>query len=287
MPSNAYIPNIYIIGPQSTGKTTLVNKLKADLEHWLADTSIDKPHIVSEVARTVLAKHKYSAEDIQASTTRCFELQQLILEAQAAAEKEALKTSSWFISDRSGFDPLVYAKRYAAPGAVEQLQGLDGWKQVKARMERSLIVVCEAGTPWLMDDGVRLMPGSYDEWMQTFYNFYRYIGTEIAILQFNALTAFIDIHWLLNLDYMAFGWHTMKSYDNHDFGFGFGKPGAFRWPHPNFEGFFFVLPSRAGVWNASGDQDIAVCCGLGEPCYAQLEKDQEFARYAEHRGLGV
>lgn len=171
MSSNAYITNIYIIGPQSTGKTTLVNKLKADLEHWLADTSIDKPHIVSEVARTVLAKHKYSAEDIQASTTRCFELQQLILEAQAAAEKEALKTSSWFISDRSGFDPLVYAKRYAAPGAVEQLQELDAWKQVKARMERSLIVVCEAGTPWLMDDGVRLMPGSYDEWMQTFYNF--------------------------------------------------------------------------------------------------------------------
>ncbi|KAI1053167.1 hypothetical protein LB506_012351 [Fusarium annulatum] len=171
MSSNAYITNIYIIGPQSTGKTTLVNKLKADLEHWLADTSIDKPHIVSEVARTVLAKHKYSAEDIQASTTRCFELQQLILEAQAAAEKEALKTSSWFISDRSGFDPLVYAKRYAAPGAVEQLQELDAWKQVKARMERSLIVVCEAGTPWLMDDGVRLMPGSDDEWMQTFYNF--------------------------------------------------------------------------------------------------------------------
>ncbi|PNP82149.1 hypothetical protein FNYG_04338 [Fusarium nygamai] len=171
MASNTYVPNIYIIGPQSTGKTTLVNKLQADLEHWLSDTSIDKPQIVSEVARAVLAKHKYSAEDILTSKTRCFELQQLILEAQASSENEALKTSSWFISDRSGFDPLVYAKRYAAPGAVEQLQQLTAWKEVKARMERSLIVVCEAGTPWLMDDGVRLMPGTDKEWMQVFNDF--------------------------------------------------------------------------------------------------------------------
>ncbi|SCO82746.1 uncharacterized protein FRV6_06959 [Fusarium oxysporum] len=116
------VPNIYIIGPQSTGKTTLVNKLQVDLEHWLVDTSIDKPQIIPEVARSLLVKHKYSAEDIQASKTRCFELQQLILEAQAEAEKEALKTSSWFISDRSGFDPLVYTKGYAAPNAIAQLQ---------------------------------------------------------------------------------------------------------------------------------------------------------------------
>ncbi|KAF5555743.1 P-loop containing protein [Fusarium mexicanum] len=168
---NAFIPNIYIIGPQSTGKTTLVNKLQADLEHQLVDSSIDKPQIVSEVARTVLAKHKYSAHDIQTSTIRCFELQQLILEAQASSEKEALEYSSWFISDRSGFDPLVYAKRYAAPGAVQALQQLPAWKDVKARMERSLIVVCEAGTPWLMDDGVRLMPGSDGEWMRIFHDF--------------------------------------------------------------------------------------------------------------------
>ncbi|KAF5579292.1 P-loop containing protein [Fusarium pseudocircinatum] len=171
MTSNASIPNIYIIGPQSTGKTTLVNKLQSDLEHRHVDTSIDKPQIVSEVARTVLAKHKYSAQDILTSKLRCFQLQQLILEAQASSEKEALKTSSWFISDRSGFDPLVYAKRYAAPDAVEQLQRLPAWKEVRVKMERSLIVVCEAGTPWLMDDGVRLMPGSDKEWMQVFDDF--------------------------------------------------------------------------------------------------------------------
>ncbi|KAG9505067.1 hypothetical protein J7337_002033 [Fusarium musae] len=185
MASKPYVPNIYIIGPQSTGKTTLVNELQADLEHGLVDSSIDKPQIVSEVARSVLAKHKYSAEDIRTSKVRCLELQQLILQAQAEAEKEALKTSSWFISDRSGFDPLVYAKRYASPGVEQELQQLEAWKQVKARMETSLIVVCEAGTPWLMDDGVRLMPGSETEWMQVFDDFCQMldeVGLEYSVV---------------------------------------------------------------------------------------------------------
>ncbi|KAK2680290.1 Transferase [Fusarium oxysporum f. sp. vasinfectum] len=95
----------------------------------------------------------------------------------------------------------------------------------------------------------------------------------------------LDMHWVLGLDCMAFDWHTMKSYENHDFGF--GTPAALRWPHPNFEGFFFVLPSRAGVRNAGEDEGTEVCFGLEETCYAQLEKDGEFAKYAEQRGLGV
>ncbi|EKJ72483.1 hypothetical protein FPSE_07364 [Fusarium pseudograminearum CS3096] len=161
MPPNANIPNIYIIGPQSTGKTTLIHKIQDDLQHWLAGTSIESPSIISEVART------------------------LILEAQAVAEKEALQTSSWFISDRSGFDPLVYAKRYVSPQGVQDLQQLPAWIDVKDRMENALIVVCEAGTPWLMDDGVRLMPGSHDEWMAVFDDFFGLldqVGFEYCII---------------------------------------------------------------------------------------------------------
>lgn len=95
----------------------------------------------------------------------------------------------------------------------------------------------------------------------------------------------LDMHWVLGLDCMAFDWHTMKSYQEHDFGF--GKPAALRWPHPGFEGFFFVFPSRAGVRNVGEDEGIEVCFGLEENCFAELEKDEEFARYAEQRGLGV
>ncbi|SPJ74935.1 uncharacterized protein FTOL_04666 [Fusarium torulosum] len=166
MTPDAIIPNIYVIGPQSTGKTTLVNKLRNELQHWLADATIEAPQIVSEVARTVLTKHKYTANDITSSTDRCLELQKLILEAQASAEKEALLHSRWFISDRSGFDPLVYAREYVSPQAVVEMQQLPAWIEVKTRLENSLIVVCEAGTPWLMDDGVRLMPDSEDAWIK-------------------------------------------------------------------------------------------------------------------------
>jgi nicotinamide riboside kinase len=171
------IPNIYIIGPQSTGKTTLVNKIHDDLEHWLIDTSIETPHVIEEVARSVLSKHKFSAEDITSSTSKCLALQKFILEAQAVAEKEALRSSSWFISDRSGFDPLVYAKRYVSDNAVMKMQMNPAWKSIRARMESSLIVVCEAGTPWLVDDGVRLMPGSEEEWMQVFQDFCQLLNT--------------------------------------------------------------------------------------------------------------
>ncbi|KAM0206360.1 hypothetical protein ACHAPA_009597 [Fusarium lateritium] len=95
----------------------------------------------------------------------------------------------------------------------------------------------------------------------------------------------LDMNWVLGLDCMAFDWHTMKSYQNHDFGF--GRPAALRWPNPGFEGFFFVLPTRAGLRKDSEDEGIEVCFGLEESCFAELEKDEEFARYAEQRGLGV
>lgn len=95
----------------------------------------------------------------------------------------------------------------------------------------------------------------------------------------------LDMHWVLGLDCMAFDWHTMKSYQKHDFGF--GTPAALRWPHPSFEGFFFVLPTRAGIRNAGEDEGIEVCFGLEERCFAELERDEEFAKYAEQRGLGI
>ncbi|KAI8648969.1 AAA-28 domain-containing protein [Fusarium keratoplasticum] len=170
MAPDTNIPNIYIIGPQSTGKTTLVNKLRSELENWLADTSIIRPQIVS-VARTVLTKHKFTAEEVKSSPNRCLALQQLILEAQALAEKEALQRSSWFISDRSGVDPLVYASKYVSADAALEMQRQSAWIEVKARMSASLIVVCEAGTPWLTDDGVRLMPDNEEAWMQLFHEF--------------------------------------------------------------------------------------------------------------------
>lgn len=93
----------------------------------------------------------------------------------------------------------------------------------------------------------------------------------------------LDMHWVLGLDCMAFDWHTMKSYETHDFGF--GRPAALRWPHPQFEGFLFVLPTRTTKGNP--DEGLEVCLGLEESCYPNLRKDDEFLRFAEERGKDV
>jgi len=163
--------NIYIIGPQSTGKTTLVNELRIESHQWSYNFPVKEPEIISEVARSVLSKHKFNANDITSSQERCLTLQRLILEAQAAAEKKVMERSEWFISDRSGIDPLVYARRYASAKGAAELQQLDVWNQVRARLANSLIVVCESGTPWLADDGVRLMPQGEEDWLQLFQEF--------------------------------------------------------------------------------------------------------------------
>ncbi|KAL9001669.1 MAG: hypothetical protein Q9188_005362 [Gyalolechia gomerana] len=158
--------NIYIIGAQSTGKTTLVAALTTYVEqfHVVPDATIARPKIISEVARGVLQRHHYTAEDIVSSKTRALELQRLILEAQCQAEEAAC--DEWYISDRSGLDPLVYARKYVGVDeALALTQGL-AWQHLQQKMKRGLVIVCEAGGEWLIDDGVRLMPEDRDAWLQ-------------------------------------------------------------------------------------------------------------------------
>ena len=62
------------------------------------------------------------------------------------------------MSDRSGFDPVIYAMRHVGEREARGLKGLDHWKELRTGMEKGLVVICEAGADWLIDDGVRLMP---------------------------------------------------------------------------------------------------------------------------------
>ena len=155
--------NIYIVGAQCTGKTTLVAELSRHFTS-LSRPSTPAPLIFTEVARTVLRKHNFTASDITSSPSKSLLFQRLILEAQYATEKTA-ETSQWFISDRSGFDPIVYAKRYVGEEGARSLMAMEVWGKLKKHMERSLVVVCEAGADWLVDDGVRLMPEDKKDWV--------------------------------------------------------------------------------------------------------------------------
>jgi predicted ATPase len=171
-------PNIYIVGAQCTGKTTLVNALRAHFTTPTTDLNLNPhppPTIITEVARRVLSTHHFTAHDVR-TPTRSLALQQLILQAQATAERDALNPNqnpggeaSWFISDRSGADPIAYAVRYVgADTARAALADSAEWATLRARMREAVVVVCEAGegvAGWLRDDGVRLMPEDLGEWV--------------------------------------------------------------------------------------------------------------------------
>ncbi|KAI9759403.1 MAG: hypothetical protein M1840_003362 [Geoglossum simile] len=167
MPGGRNPKDIYIVGAQCTGKTTLVKALeeyfKRSEEH--DGYRIDNPKIITEVARDVLKQYKFTAEDIRSSPARALSLQQRILEAQLNAERAASDHGEWFISDRSGADPIVYAQKYVSGDAAEGLVGSAEWLELRERLKKSVVIVCEAGADWLTDDGVRLMPVSREEWV--------------------------------------------------------------------------------------------------------------------------
>lgn len=161
--------NVYIIGAQSTGKTTLVNALERYLNETgeANRTNLDqRPMVIREVARTVLKEKNYRREDITTSPTRSLELQWHILQAQYEAETAAgaSDASTWYISDRSGLDPIVYAICYVGVEAAADMLRSRVWLELEDRMKEGIVILCEAGHHWLVDDGVRLMPNDAAEW---------------------------------------------------------------------------------------------------------------------------
>ena len=195
--------NIYIIGAQSTGKTTLVSALAdyfAQSPVHPNESSI-KPKVLKEIARGILKRHGFTATDIVTSKTKAMELQRLILKAQS--EAETALGDEWYISDRSGLDALAYTRRYVGEQQEKELREGSNWQSVEKRMRGGLVVVCEAGSDWLIDDGVRLMPIDKEDWMQMhqlFCQLLEEIGIEYVVLpsHINSLTkrvAFVIERW--------------------------------------------------------------------------------------------
>lgn len=156
---------IYIVGAQCTGKTTLSKALAECIAHRFPQI---KCKLLCETARTTLQLHNFSREDVRGGGERCLLLQKLIMDSQLERETAA-QQDSWdvVISDRSGFDPLVYAHMYCESDLVERLTTGKSWKVLRSMMKGSVVVVCEPVQDWLVDDGTRLVPESGDEWTRT------------------------------------------------------------------------------------------------------------------------
>lgn len=167
MPSSLIIPNkcVYFIGPGSTGKTTLT---KAVWKKCSPETSM-----LTEVARTVLRKLKYTANDISSDPIKCYNLQKAIFVEQCDKERELLETNRKFISDRSAIDPLVYAEFYINGNTFDPFLDLEDtkWHEIKLRYQderNTLIVLIEPNESFLKNDGTRKMPTDLEEW-KSFY----------------------------------------------------------------------------------------------------------------------
>ncbi|RYP72552.1 hypothetical protein DL769_004426 [Monosporascus sp. CRB-8-3] len=162
------LPNIYIVGSQCTGKTTLVNALIERLSH---SPPAERPSVIEEGARIILQTRGFKADEVRSSKDRTMELQRLIMEAQFESEKRCLERGTWYISDRSALDAVVYARKYAGREAATELSKSAKWAEMRDRMARSLVIICEAGANWLKDDGLRLMPTSREEWLEVHSEF--------------------------------------------------------------------------------------------------------------------
>ena len=165
--------SIYIIGAQSTGKTTLVDALARAFQEQATGSNNQTPRIIQEVARKIVQREaKFSREEVAATPERALKLQHRILAAQYNAELAIrpanipVSAPEWYISDRSGLDPIVYARCLVGKAAAADMLVTAAWKELESRMKDGLVILCEAGGHWLEDDGVRLMPEDLDEWLR-------------------------------------------------------------------------------------------------------------------------
>jgi nicotinamide riboside kinase len=152
---------VYLIGPQSTGKTTLIKALARRFEG-------DVP-VIKEVARHVMREKGYTRDDVDSNDgERQFSLQRDIFAAQVEMENSLLSTKNVsFLSDRSGIDPLVHLAFFASPDAVHRITSTDEWKRLRSRyadIEKSVLVLLLPVIEFLVDDDIRYMAKSYEDW---------------------------------------------------------------------------------------------------------------------------
>ncbi|KAH9925900.1 AAA domain-containing protein [Epithele typhae] len=139
---------VFVLGPSSSGKTTLCEALSKKL-------GVRPPLYIKEVAREVMATHGFTRSDVDT-----FAMQHAIMLAQLVAEEKAMSAATehqgprkTILSDRSAIDPIVYAATSQSSEAKERHQRLlaeQSLQEILPWYQESLFV-----DEWLEDDGVR------------------------------------------------------------------------------------------------------------------------------------
>jgi len=143
---------IYVVGPSSTGKTTLCNALAAKL-------GLEAPAYITEVARKVMRETGYTRGDIGK-----IGMQMDIMKAQLQREDErkltATKSQRVLLSDRSAIDPIVYAifTSTSEEEAQQRRDSLINSPQFQLALpgyRHSIFLLLKPVQEWVWDDGIR------------------------------------------------------------------------------------------------------------------------------------
>lgn len=167
---------VCVIGPQSTGKTTLINALSNRLNNNIP--------VISEVARGVMHDKGYSRNDVaSADRERKFAFQRDIFTAQIEMENTIMRSGkkTSFLSDRSGIDPLVYLNHYSGPDEARRLKFTKEWRMARERYadpKKFLIILLSPVPEFLIDDDIRYMSNSSDDWHSLAQSFRDFLEVE-------------------------------------------------------------------------------------------------------------
>lgn len=132
---------IYLVGAQSTGKTTL-------LEYISERYNINK---LTEVTREVMARYGYDLKEIRSNMDKVECFQRDIMEEQIEREK---MTDEPFISDR-GFDFLSYTGMYTL--STKEFLNRDYTQEYleSYKDEDSIVIFVRPVKETIKDDGIR------------------------------------------------------------------------------------------------------------------------------------
>ncbi len=137
--------HLVFAGASSTGKTTMMEILS---------TQIGVPTI-PETARSIIKEQGWKREDLDNAAT-LYDLQQRIVTKQY--EQEIVLAHVPHCSDRSIFDPLVYAEMYLGLEAMEKLKQMPEYSGIDTIYKNALFIVIEPNERTFRNDGVRILP---------------------------------------------------------------------------------------------------------------------------------
>ncbi|KAG6373183.1 hypothetical protein JVT61DRAFT_6801 [Boletus reticuloceps] len=168
------LTELYVVGPSSTGKTTLCDAVAHSLKlrSWC---------YITEVARQIMKRRGFTREDMGR-----IEMQSAIMLAQIEREAEVCERArgtgeTLMLSDRSGVDPIVYAvltanDEHQARLKKNLLVEHPTFQCALKRYRKAKFLLLRPVPEWVVDDGVR----SLDQHAHSFH-VYRAVLAELGI----------------------------------------------------------------------------------------------------------